>query len=73
MPDSILACVVTYSSSRLVVGPKCDGLYVPLLHLQREITGMLKISQTFTAMPLQMSTSQGLGHFGLLGVSIQHS
>lgn len=38
MLDSILGCVVTYSPSRLVVGPKCDGLYVPLIPLQREIT-----------------------------------
>lgn len=38
LPDSILGCVVTYSPSRLVVGPKCDGLYVPLIPLQREIT-----------------------------------
>lgn len=38
LPDSIRGCAVTYSPSRFVVGPKCDGLYVPLIPLQREIT-----------------------------------
>lgn len=38
MPDSIPGCVVTYSPSRLVVGPKRDVVYVPLIPLQRGIT-----------------------------------
>lgn len=40
-------------------GSKCDGLYVPLIPLQKEII----IGHAFAGVQ-----SQGLGHFGLLPV-----
>lgn len=49
------------------------GFMCPWFPYKGKLPGMLNISQTFTVMPLQMSRSQGLGHFGLLGVSIQHN
>lgn len=73
LPDSILGCVFTYSPSRSWWGLNVMGFMCPWFPYKGKLPGMLKISQTFMVMPLQMSRSQGLGQFGLLGVSIQHS
>lgn len=70
--DSILDCVVTTYLVSPWWGLNVMGFMCPSFPYKGKLLGMLKISQTFTVMPLQMAKSQGLGHFGLPGVSIQH-
>lgn len=44
---------------------KCDGLYVPLIPLQREITRDAEYKLDIHGHAPDFCQSQGLGHFGL--------
>lgn len=47
---------------------KCDGFYVPLIPLQREITRDPEYEPNIHGYAFADVQSQGLGHFGLLPV-----
>lgn len=49
-------------------GSKCDGFYVPLILLQKEITGDAAYEPDIHGHAFAGVQSQGLGHFGLLPV-----
>lgn len=49
-------------------GSKCDGLYVPLIPLQREITRDAEYEPDIHGHAFADVQSQGLSHFGLLPV-----
>lgn len=49
-------------------GSKCDGFYVPLIPLQREITRDSEYEPDIHGHAFADAQSQGLGHFGPLPV-----
>lgn len=49
-------------------GSKCDGLYVPLIPLEREITRDAEYKPDIHGYAFGDVQSQGLGHFGLLAM-----